>query len=101
MIEVRQAEDVGAELRATFPAVANLERMVRRICVSGPADTECRVYVGAVQATNLADGTSRGELDVAEYPAGMEWPANRELVLVWDASSGDAFARIEYDGMEF
>lgn len=85
----------AAALVVTYPPKPT-HRKVWRITVTGPANTQCLVYLGQI-AEPFIDGTNSGARDVAEYPNGMEWPAGERLYLVWNTAAGNAVARVTYE----
>lgn len=76
--------------------------LVRRLVVQGPAGSVARVYVGEPEPLNMADATSAGATDVADYAQPLYVPPAASLVVVWtDADgtniAGTAMARAEIE----
>lgn len=84
--------------RLTAPA-SGRGLMVARITVSYSGTTPqpaAYVYVGTPTRPNLVSGTRTGTLDECEYVRALYVPAGQDLCVVWEAPTGDASARIEY-----
>ncbi len=75
---------------ATLPAVPPDELWIvdhAVVACSSTTDTEARWYNDAPDPRNLLDGTSRGNFDVADWPAGLRLQPSRTLVCVWAGAS--------------
>lgn len=78
----RGAQDVSGALTARFEARESAW-LVRRFLIRGPADSQARIFAGEPAVTTLADGTSAGDLDVADYAQPLYVPPTVPLVVVW------------------
>lgn len=82
---------------------ASVGWLLVRALVDGPADSLALLYVGVPGAGTLADGSTAGDLDVAEWgTSGPYVPPSTPVYVVWtDGSraaltSGAAQLRLEY-----
>jgi hypothetical protein len=58
------------------------------------ASTQMRLYIDSPATTNLRDGTSTGNFDVADWPQGLMLPPGRTLYARWDGCSPGAVATL-------
>lgn len=101
--DVRQGTagaDRVCEVRFSPPGLG-LTWLIERfaVVVEGSATApQLMVYAGSVSAANFLDGTTDGQLGVAEYPNELVVPANTELLLRWsNADPGSTCtARVQY-----
>lgn len=73
---------------ATLPA-AIYDRDLTRISVQGPANSQLKVYLGAVSPENLFDQTQRGNSNTADYSGGPATvPRSSVVNVVWSPLGG-------------
>jgi len=80
---------VQLELPQVDPAETLLIDHMLATCDSISA-TQLRLYVNAVGALNLRDGSSRGNFDVADWPQGLLVRPSTTLVAQWTGASDGA-----------
>lgn len=56
--------------------------------------TEIRWYDGSPDPKWLLDGSSAGNFDVADWPAGLQIQPARSLLIVWEGASPGAFGAV-------
>ncbi len=94
--------DANGKAEVRYPQVGpGLTWAVERITVScqpSAPGTEFRWYAGEPYARNFVDGTSEGDLDVAEYPAPVLVGSGLAVVGVWTGAPANAqcWLRLQY-----
>lgn len=99
--EALEADEVGGVATVTLtPAPVGSVLRVERISISTTSTqaTTCSVYVGTVNAANLMDYSSNGNLDVADESHPILVPGGTPLTLQWNSMSpgSTASARVQY-----
>lgn len=80
------APAAGGIALITLPQLADYERWQLTHMVAGctsAAATTMRLYLDDVANNALRDGTSTGNFDVADWPAGLMIPPGRALLARW------------------
>lgn len=81
----------------TLPALADNERWQLTHTVIGCTSTtatQLRLYLDSAANTNLRDGSSSGNFDVADWPQGLWIPPGRTLIARWAGCSAGAVATL-------
>jgi hypothetical protein len=56
--------------------------------------TTVRLYAGAINAATLIDGSSSGNFDVGDWPAGLQVQSTIAVIAQWSGASDGAIATI-------
>lgn len=86
-------------LVATLPALGTTSsgRLIERVVITGPSGSYAYVHAGdAFDRRSVRDISLSGELDVADYNPALYVPPATPLVVVWNATSGVAFASLQW-----
>lgn len=101
-----QRADSAGKATIALPKVgAALRWGIERIVVAndGTATPTVRVYIGDEEITNIVDGTTQGDLDIAEYDNPMLVSSQRQLTVVWTGADADSLCilRLQYGVYRF
>jgi hypothetical protein len=81
----------------TLPAVPDGERWQLTHAVvscTSTTDTQLRIYLDAVGARNLRDGSQNGGFDVADWSPGLWVPPGRTLLARWTGATTGAYGTL-------
>lgn len=88
-------KEQGGQILITGPDIPTDQRWViehATTACNSTTPTTLLLYNGSIGAQNILDGSSSGNSDNGDWPAGLLIPGGSRLVAVWTSASADAIA---------
>lgn len=96
-LQLRSAAAAGGSTQVEFNQLDGTEMWVidhAVVVCNSSTPTTVRWYAGAVADLAMLDGSSAGNFDVADWPAGLVIQPTSSLIVVWSGASAGAVGTV-------